>query len=60
VWLTPGTLHITHSHLTLSDHVEPADYPKFLAANARVYQALGLRAQPAASSWHRWLDWLGN
>jgi hypothetical protein len=60
VWLTPGTLHITHSYLTLSDHVEPADYPKFLAANARVYQALGLRAQPAASSWHRWLDWLGN
>jgi hypothetical protein len=60
VWFTQGTLHITHSYLALSDHVEPADYPKFLEANARVYRALGLRAQSDASSWHRFLDWLGN
>jgi hypothetical protein len=60
VWFTQGTLHITHSYLALSDHVEPADYPKFLEANARVYRALGLRAQSDASSWHGFLDWLGN
>jgi hypothetical protein len=60
VWFTQGTLHITHSYLALSDHVEPADYPKFLEANARVYRALGLRAQSAAFSWRRVLDWFGN
>ncbi len=52
-----GTLDITHSYLALSDHVEPADYPRFLEANARVYQALGLRAQPQGFSWQRLLDW---
>ncbi|HTB68053.1 MAG TPA: DUF3857 domain-containing protein [Steroidobacteraceae bacterium] len=60
VRFTQGTLHITHSYLALSDHVEPADYPKFLEANARVYQALGVRAQSTAFSAHRLLDWLGD
>lgn len=60
VWFTQGTLHITHSYLALSDHVDPAQYPKFLEANARVYRALALRAQPQGFSWHRFLDWLGN
>jgi hypothetical protein len=60
VWFTQDTLHITHSYLALSDHVEPADYPKFLEANARVYRALGLRAQPAAFSAHRFWGWLGD
>lgn len=60
VWFTQGTVHITHSYLALSDHVEPADYPKFLEANARVYRALGLRAQSAASAWHPVLGWRGD
>jgi hypothetical protein len=60
VRFTQGTLHITHSYLALSDHVEPADYPKFLEANARVYQALGVRARSTAFSGHRVLDWLGD
>ncbi|HEX3838159.1 MAG TPA: DUF3857 domain-containing protein [Steroidobacteraceae bacterium] len=59
VRLTHGTLYIIHSYVTLSDHVQPADYPKFLAANARVYQALGLRAQSVGFAGHRRLDWLG-
>lgn len=60
VRLTQGLLQITHSYLALSDHVEPADYPKFLEANARVYQALGLRAQSTGFSPHRLLDWIGD
>jgi hypothetical protein len=60
VRLTQGTLHVTHNYLALSDHVEPADYPKFLEANARVYRALGLRAQSATFSRHPLLEWLGD
>jgi hypothetical protein len=60
VWVTPGTLHITHSYLALSDQVAPADYPKFLEANAQVYRALAVRAQPAASAWQPLFDWIGN
>jgi hypothetical protein len=60
VWFTQGILHITHSYLALSDHVAPPDYPKFLEANARVYQALALRAQSSTFSGHRVLDWLGD
>ncbi len=60
VLLTQGTLHIDHSYVTLSDHVDPADYPKFLEANAQVYEALGLRAQPEARWWTHALNWLAS
>jgi Domain of Unknown Function with PDB structure (DUF3857) len=48
-----GVLHIDHRYLALADHVDPADYPKFLQASAQVYQALGLRVQPRGFSWSR-------
>jgi hypothetical protein len=51
-----GTLHIAHSYVALSDHVDPADYPKFLEANAQVYQVLGLRVRPTGFSWRRSLE----
>jgi hypothetical protein len=38
--------------------VDAADYPRYLAANAQVYQLLGLRLQPDASWWRRARDWL--
>jgi transglutaminase-like putative cysteine protease len=53
VRFSQGTLHIAHSYVALSDHVDPADYPKFLEANAQVYQVLGLRVRPAGFSWRR-------
>ena len=58
VRVTSGTVHITHSYVALSDHVEPADYPRFLQANAQVTQALGLRVRPDATSWYRIVGWL--
>jgi hypothetical protein len=60
VWFTQDTLHITHSYLALTDHVQPADYPNFLEANAQVYRALGVRAQAAGFSWQPLRDWLGD
>jgi len=59
VRFTAGRLDILHSYVARSDHVDPADYPRFLAANAQVYQLLGLRVQPDASWWQRARDWLG-
>jgi hypothetical protein len=53
VRFSQGTLHIAHSYVALSDHVDPADYPKFLEANAEVYQVLGLRVRPTGFSWRR-------
>jgi len=58
VRLIQGTLHITHSYVALSDHVDPADYPAFLQANAQVTQALGLRVRPQATAGTRALAWL--
>ena len=55
-----GALHIDHSYVALADHVDPADYPAFLQANAQVYQALGLRVVPEAFSWRSALQWLGS
>jgi hypothetical protein len=54
-----GTLHIDHSYVALADHIAAADYPKFLQANAQVYQALGVHVQAQGLSWHRGLTWLG-
>jgi hypothetical protein len=54
-----GALHIDHSYVAFSDHVDPADYPAFMQANAQVYQALGLRVQPEAFTWRSALQWLG-
>jgi hypothetical protein len=53
VRFSQGMLHIAHSYVALSDHVDPADYPKFLEANAQVYQVLGLRVRPTGFSWRR-------
>jgi hypothetical protein len=53
-----GTVQISHSYVTLSDHVEAADYERFLRANAQVYAALGLRVTPVESAGRRVLDWL--
>jgi hypothetical protein len=50
-----GTLRIDHSYVALADHVAAADYPKFLQANAQVYQALGVHVQAQGFSWHRLL-----
>jgi hypothetical protein len=58
VRLLQGTLYITHRYVALADHVDPADYPKFLQANAQVTAALGLRVQPSGISWQRVLEWL--
>jgi hypothetical protein len=58
VRFTPGHLDITHIYSARSDHVDAADYPRYLAANAQVYQLLGLRLQPDASWWRRARDWL--
>jgi len=58
VRVTPGMLHIDHSYVVLSDHVDPADYPGFLQANARVYRVLGLQVRPAGFSWRRVTDWV--
>jgi hypothetical protein len=58
VRFTPGRLEITHTYSARSDHVDPADYPGYLAATAQVYQLLGLRVQPDASWWRRARDWL--
>ncbi len=60
VRVMPGRLQITHRYLALTDHVEPADYPGFLEANARVHEALGLRLRPHGSAWHRALGWLAD
>jgi hypothetical protein len=54
-----GMLYIDHSYMLLADHVDPADYPKFLKASAQVYQALGVRVQAQGFSWQRVLEWLG-
>jgi hypothetical protein len=53
-----GALHIDHSYVALADHVDPADYPRFLQASAQVYQALGVRVQAQGFSWRRVLEWL--
>jgi hypothetical protein len=53
-----GTLRIDHRYVALADHVDPADYPAFLEANARVYAALGLHVRPAGLSSRQVLDWL--
>ena len=58
VRFTPGMLHIDHSYVVLSDHVDPADYPGYLQANAQVYQALGLQVRPAGFFWRRVADWM--
>ena len=54
-----GVLHIDHRYVALSDHVDPADYPKFLQASAQVYQALGVHVQARGLSWEPALAWLG-
>jgi hypothetical protein len=54
-----GVLHIDHRYMALADHVDPADYPKFLQASAQVYQALGVRVQARGFSWDRALASLG-
>ena len=54
-----GALQIDHSYVALNDHVDPADYPQFLQANAQVYQALGLTIAAQGFSWSRLLAWLG-
>jgi transglutaminase-like putative cysteine protease len=53
-------LSIHHSYVALSDHVDPADYPKFVAANAVVYAALGLHVRRQEGSWRDGVAWLGN
>ncbi len=53
VRLAQGKLQITHSYLALADHVEAADYPQFVAANAQVTEALGVRVRPLGMSWQR-------
>jgi hypothetical protein len=58
VHLSHGILRITHSYVALSDHVDPADYPQFLQANAQVYQALGLKVRPTGLSWRRTFEQL--
>jgi hypothetical protein len=58
VHLTQGTWHITHRYVVLADHVDPADYPEFVEANARVTEALGLRVRSHRSAWQRELNWL--
>ncbi|MGC1458198.1 MAG: DUF3857 domain-containing protein [Steroidobacteraceae bacterium] len=60
VRFSPGRVEITHSYLVRSDHVDPADYPRYLAANAQVYQLLGLRVLAHTAAWRRPLDWLGD
>ncbi len=60
VRFSAGRLDITHSYLARSDHVDPADYPRFLAANAQVYRLLGFRVQPDVPAWRRALEWLGD
>jgi hypothetical protein len=60
VRFSPGRLQITHSYVARSDHVDPADYPRYLAANAQVYRLLGLRVQSDAAASRRALDWLGD
>src|SRR5262249_44776999 len=57
--LDHGTLHIDHRYVLQADHVSAADYPRFLAASARVYQALGVHAQESGFSWQPLLDWFG-
>jgi hypothetical protein len=59
VRFAPGRLDITHRYVALSDHVDPADYPLFLAANAQVYQLLGLQVRPDVARWRLALQWLG-
>jgi hypothetical protein len=58
VRVTDRRLHISHRYVALSDHLEPADYPRFIQANAQVYQALGLTIRPRATAWHRIARWL--
>jgi hypothetical protein len=58
VRMSQGTVHITHSYVARADHVEPADYPAFLRANAQVTQALSVQVRPGATSWQRSLAWL--
>ncbi len=53
-----GTLEVTHRYESLSDHVEPADYPRFVQANAQVYAALRLRVRPRAAPSRDALEWL--
>ncbi|HEV2701579.1 MAG TPA: DUF3857 domain-containing protein [Steroidobacteraceae bacterium] len=60
VRFAPGRLDITHSYVALSDHVDPADYSRYLAANARVYQLLGLQVQADEPGSRRALEWLEN
>jgi len=55
VRLDHGTMHIDHSYVALVDHIAAADYPKFLQANAQVYQALGVHVQAQGFSWRRLL-----
>ncbi len=59
--LIQGIWHITHSYVVLADHVDPADYPEFVQANARVSAALGLRARAHRTAWQSsLLDWLND
>jgi hypothetical protein len=60
VRFTPGRLDITHSYVALSDHVDPADYSRYLTANAQVYELLGLQLRADEPGWRRALDWLGD
>ncbi len=60
VRFTRGRLDITHSYVALSDHVDPADYSRYLTANAQVYALLGLQVRPDEPGWRRALDWLGD
>jgi hypothetical protein len=60
VRFAPGKLDITHRYVALSDHVDAADYPRFLAANAQVYQLLGLQVRPDEPAWQRALERLGD
>ncbi len=55
-----GTVQVTHRYVALSDHVEPADYPGFLQANAQVTAALGLRVRPRETAWQHGLTWLND
>ena len=60
VRVTPGRVLITHRYVTLSDHVDAADYPGYLAANAQVYKLLGVQVRAQQSAWRRRLDRLGD
>lgn len=59
VRVAQGSVQISHRYVSLADHVDPADYGRFLQANAQVYQLLGLRVTPTPTPWRQGLAWLG-